>query len=223
MRIITSEAWRAAYPGAAAGFLAMDGVANPSNHPGLQRHMEAAQAALRSRFGGDLDLGTVPEIQAYRAYYRRFDKTYHVELQLQSVVRKGKSMHRPGALVAAMFSAELKNLLLTAGHDLDRLEGPVTVDVSRGDERYVTLAGREQVLKPGDMCMRDAEGILSSVLYGPDRRTRLGPGTRRALFAVYAPAGVGADRVHSHLQDLADAARLVSPEAEVEALEVLSA
>ena len=62
-------------------------------------------------------------IQAYAAYYERFNKTYHVQLQLESVALKGKSIPRVSALVEAMFMAELENLLLTAGHDLDVVQG----------------------------------------------------------------------------------------------------
>jgi DNA/RNA-binding domain of Phe-tRNA-synthetase-like protein len=55
-----------------------------------------------------------------------------------------------------MFMAELKNLLLIAGHDLEAVLAPVKLDVSDGSERYVQLNGQEQVLKPGDMMIADA-------------------------------------------------------------------
>jgi hypothetical protein len=41
------------------------------------------------------------------------------------------------ALVEAMFIAEVKNMLLTAGHDLDAVQLPITLDVSKGDGRYI--------------------------------------------------------------------------------------
>ena len=44
-------------------------------------------------------------------------------------------------------------------------------------------------MQPGDMYIRDHVGVVSSVLYGPDDRTRIVPGTRRVVFCVYAPAG----------------------------------
>jgi DNA/RNA-binding domain of Phe-tRNA-synthetase-like protein len=119
-----------------------------------------------------------------------------------------------------MFMAELKNLLLTAGHDLEAIQLPVRLDVSTGSERYILLNGQEQVLKPGDMMMADEQGIISSVLYGPDRRTRITPDTRRVLFAVYAPAGIGEQAVRQHLQDIQTDVMLVAPDAEVESLEV---
>ena len=71
-----------------------------------------------------------PVLQAYDAYYRQFKKTYHVQLQLESILFKGKSIPSVAALVEAMFMAEMNDLLLTAGHDLDALHLPP--DAGRG-------------------------------------------------------------------------------------------
>jgi DNA/RNA-binding domain of Phe-tRNA-synthetase-like protein len=218
-----SEAWKKAYPGAAVGVLAMRKVVNPEGHPALDKRKEELEAQLRSRFS-DYDraaLKALPTIQAYNDYYKRYKKTYHVQLQLESVVFKGKSIPRVAALVEAMFMAELKNLLLTAGHDLQAVQMPVGIDVAEGSERYIRLDGQEQELKPGDMMIADAEGVISCVLYGPDRRTRIRPETRQVLFTVYAPAGVGEQAVYDHLQDIQAHVLLVAPEAEVELLEVV--
>ena len=46
-------------------------------------------------------------IPAYNACYKGFKKTYHVQLQLESVALKGRSIPRVAALMEAMFMAEL--------------------------------------------------------------------------------------------------------------------
>jgi len=225
MNLAGSEAWRAAYPGACVGVLAMEGVANPRESPGLERNKRALEAELRSMYGSANrgGLRSHPAIAPYAAYYKRFDKTYHVFHQLESVVFKGKSIPRVAALVEAMFMAELKNLLLTAGHDLGSVQGGLWLDVAGEERTYILLNGREQPLKPGDMFIHDEVGILSSILYGPDQRTRITPSTTRALFTVYAPAGVGEPRVRAHLEEIADYARVVAPTATVESLQIVSA
>jgi DNA/RNA-binding domain of Phe-tRNA-synthetase-like protein len=159
-------------------------------------------------------------IQIYNAYFKRYKKTYHVQLQLESIALEGKSIPRVAALVEAMFMAELKNLLLTAGHDLDTIQMPIRLDVSNGSERYILLNGQEQVLKPGDMMMADTQGVISSVVYGPDRRTRITPDTRRVFFAVYAPPSIGEQAVYQHLQDIRTNVMIVAPGAAVESLKV---
>jgi len=220
--LIVSEAWKRAYPGAAVGVLIMRNVVNPESHAALDKRKEELENQLRARFS-DYDraaLKALPTIQAYNAYYKRFKKTYHVQLQLESVIFKGRSIPPMAALVEAMFMAELKNLLLTAGHDLEAVQMPVRLDVAKGGERYIRLNGQEQELKAGDMMMADARGIISCVLYGPDFRTRIIPETRHVLFTVYAPAGIGEQAVYDHLQDIQANVLLVAPEASTESLEV---
>jgi len=222
--LIVSEAWKATYPGAAQGLLVMRNVANPEHHPELEKRKAELEEQLRVRFAGydKAALAALPSVQPYVAYYGQFKKTYHVLLQLESVALKGKPLPRVAALVEAMFMTELKNQLITAGHDLDSLREPLRLDIARGDERYTLLTGREETLKAGDMFIADAEGVTSSILYGPDHRTRITPGTRNVLVTVYAPPGIESSTVHQHLDDMRAYVTLIAPEAKVELLKVYS-
>ncbi len=225
MDFIISEAFKAAYPGAAAGVLAMSDVENPTSHPALDTRKAELEEQLRAHFGSSdrAALMALPALQAYAAYYKRFKKTYHVQLQLESVAFKSKPIPRAAALVEAMFMAELQNLLLTAGHNAASIRGPVTLNVATGDERYTTISGQEQTLKPGDMFMSDEEGILSDVLYGLDQRTRITPETTEVLFTVYAPAGIEEIAINDHLRDIQANVLLIAPEAKTALLHVYRA
>lgn len=215
--VYLADGWRTAYPGASVGILALDGVENPREHAALVEQVRRVEAALRQQWAGAsrTELNQIPEFDAYRGYYRRFGKTYHVQLQFESVVLKGKPLRANGALVLAMFAAELGNRLLTAGHDRALIEGGLSIDVADGGQRYLGIGGQELALQPGDMYIRDEAGILSSVLYGPDDRSKITPGTRQALFCVYAPPGIPPEAVASHLADIAGNVRLVAPQAAV--------
>lgn len=217
-----SEAWKKAYPGAAVGILALRSVAIPQRSIALEEGKKELQRRLRSDFSGydRAALKALPVLKAYNQYYKRYKKTYHVQLQLESVVLKGKPISRAAALIEALFMAELKNLLLTAGHDMRAVQNPVGIDVANGRETYIRIDGQEQRLKQGDMFIADAQGVISSVLYGPDRRTQIVSGTRQTLFTVYAPPGIGEEAVYGHLQDIRANVLLVSPEAKVETLNV---
>jgi DNA/RNA-binding domain of Phe-tRNA-synthetase-like protein len=219
------ENWKKAYPGALVGALAMRGAANPPASAALDAQKEALEALLRDRYGplSRNDLKALPVLRPYTDYYRDFGKTYHVQLQLESLVFKGKAIPRVAGLVEAMFMAELKNLLLTAGHDLDAIQGRVVVDVAVGSESYVPFGGEPRALKPGDMFIRDEAGVLSSVIYGPADRAQIAPATTRVLFTVYAPPGIAVEQMRDHLNDLSDNVRIVAPRAEVEAMEVIGA
>ncbi|NLF00649.1 MAG: hypothetical protein GX601_06685 [Anaerolineales bacterium] len=225
MEIVVSERWRQAYPGAVVGVLAMRGVANPTQHAGLERRRVELEETLRVRYSGwdRAALKALPVLQAYDAYYRRFRKTYHVQLQLESVALKGKPIPSGAGLVATMFMAELRDLLLTAVHDLDAVEPPMCINVADGSERYVRMDGGDQELKASDMFIADARGILSSIIYGPDRRTSVVSETRAALFTTYAPPGVGPQAVRKHLMGICENVLVIAPEALVETLEVVVA
>lgn len=139
------------------------------------------------------------ELKIYSDYYKRFRKTYHVLLQLESVALKGKDIPVAPPFVQIMFMAELKNLLLTAVHDFAKISLPVTVRSAVGDETYVTMGGKAQTLKKGDLFMTDQEGIISSIIYGPDERTRVSSNSTEALYAIYAPPGISRQQIENHI------------------------
>jgi DNA/RNA-binding domain of Phe-tRNA-synthetase-like protein len=217
-----TEAWKAAYPEAHAGILVVRGAANPPQHAGLEKRKTDLEADLRTRFSG-VDrpaLLQLPELRAYDEYYRRFKKTYHIQLQLESIVFKGKPIPSVAALVEAMFMAEMEDLLLTAGHDLDVLRLPLTLGAASGMETYTLLRGEAQTLKAGDMYIRDGEGVISSVIYGPDRRTQIRPETKNAVYTAYAPPGITGEAVKNHLEHILRNIQIFAPEAEAEKLEI---
>jgi len=218
-------AWREACPGASFGLLALGGVRNPASDPAMAAEAERLERGLRERFGAlDRDaLRATPPLPAYAAWYKRFGQRYHVMMQLESVAQKGKPIPRVAALVEAMFVAELRSLLLTAGHDLDALDPPVVLGVGSGEKRFTAPGGKEAVVKPGDMFTRDRGGVLSAIVTGPSDRARIATETTAALFVAYAPPGIPADLVDAHLDEIERLARLVAPEAARTGREVVTA
>jgi len=217
-----TKAWRSAFPEAHTGVLVMQDVVNPASHAGLDSRKETLVEELRLRYEGleRSQLETISNLRVYAAYYKRFKKTYHVQLQLESIVFRGKSIPSVAALVEAMFMAEVKNMLLTAGHDLDALQLPVWLDVTKGTETYILMRGQPQQIKPGDMMISDGAGIISNIIYGPDQRTQIQPDTRNVIYTTYAPAGISKQAVTEHLQDIQEYVRLFSPHARTEMLQI---
>ncbi len=177
---------------------------------------------LRKKFANlnRADLKGMEPLKTYHDYYKRFKKTYHVLLQLESIVFKNKPIPKIATLVEVMFMAELKNLLLTAGHNLDVADIPIKLDVASGGEKYTLLNGQEKELLSGDMMISDSQGIISSIIYGPDKRTQITSDIQHVLFTVYAPPGIEKSKVFLHLQDIQNYVHIISPESEVELLKV---
>jgi DNA/RNA-binding domain of Phe-tRNA-synthetase-like protein len=162
-----------------------------------------------------------PVARAYAAYFKRYGQRYPVTHQARTIL-SGRPIESPSALVTAMFTAEIDTLVLTSGHDLDILAGPLTVDVCREGERYSKINGKEQTLAPGDMVVRDAEGVIASVVYGPDFRTRFRETTQAALFGAWCPAGLTRESAAGHLQALAALVRLEWPAAVIDVPRLLA-
>ena len=195
----------------------MQRAANPAESEALQKRKEALVETLRSRFAG-MDraaLRAIPTIRAYEDHYKRFDKTYHVRLQLESILFGHKPISAGPALVEAMFVAEVDSMLLTAAHDLDFVRLPLVVDAASGNESYTLMRGIAQAPKAGDMMISDQDGILSSIIYGPDSRTRLRAETTNAVFTVYGPAGISAEAIGAHLDQIGQNIKLFAPGARI--------
>jgi DNA/RNA-binding domain of Phe-tRNA-synthetase-like protein len=220
--ILISEKLRIIYPGGLIGAVLIKNVSNSGTSIELEKKKEELENALRTKYESisRSELGLTEPIKTYVNYYKRFKKTYHVLLQLESIVLKKKSIPNVAPLVETMFMAELKNLLLTAGHDMDAIRLPIRVDLSQGNERYILLNGQEKELAPGDMMMVDGIGVISCIIYGPDNRTQMTKNTKNVLFVVYAPPGINEGMLEQHLRDINQYIKIVSPDAILETLKV---
>jgi DNA/RNA-binding domain of Phe-tRNA-synthetase-like protein len=223
--ISATDEWRAAHRGGAIGLLELSGIdAAPTPNVIGDRKRET-ESRLRARYQGltRQDFSSLPVMSAYVRYYKRFGKTYHVQLQLESIVLKGKSLPDVTALVDANFVAEVETLVLTAGHDAAKLDGAVAIDVAHDGDEMTQMNGALKPLLAGDMIMRDASGVSCSIIYGQDNRSPISRETSHVLYVAYAPTGVGAEAVEAQLGKIEENVRLFAPEAVVEQRRVISA
>ena len=220
---ITRE-WKDAFPGASVGVLVMRNTVNPKNNPDLDNKMKGIEDEIRNNFSesGREGIRGLPTIRSYTEYYKKFKKTYHVMLQLESIALKNRNLPRISALVSAMFAAELKNQLLTAGHDISKLQRPIVLNIATGNESYTGMNGKVQNLNPDDMFISDNVGVISSIIYGPDNRTPITSDTTDVMFTVYGPAGISTEQIKNHLEDISSYVKLVSSDAVTDILEIYS-
>ena len=223
LTISPTNEWHTTHPGALIGLLELSGVTQPASSPALDERKRETEVRLRARYGGFTrqDFLALPVMAAYQRYYKRFDKTYHVQLQLESLVLKGKNLPNVSPLVDANFTAEVETLVLTAGHDVDKLFTPVTIDVSREGDQITQMNGAAKAIRPGDMVMRDAQGISCTIIYGQDERSPISAQTSHVLYVAYAPPGVPAESVDEQLRRIEENIRLFSPSAVAQRHELL--
>ena len=222
----TGTRWKEAKAGTSAGILVVRNAPNGPVGASVEAFRTETEESLRARCGS-MDRAALRDLPVYReyaAYYRRFVKTYHVLMQLESIVLKGKHIPKVSNLVTAMFAAELSSGVLTAGHDLDLLDLPLDASLASPDEEYALLGkGAVQKMKEGDLRVADGRGVIGSILYGPDNRSPIGPETKNVLYLIYGVPGVSRDAIRDHLERLWENVAPLSPDAVKERLDILTA
>ena len=224
LSISATDEWRTSHPGAVIGLLELTGIENTRPSLKLNERKQEIEARLRDRYKGFArqDFLSLPVISAYDRYYKRFNKTYHVHLQVESIVLKGKSLPSVSPAVDSNFMAEVETLVLTAGHDAAQLHRPISIDASREGDFMTQMNGTHKAIRAGDMVMRDAKAICCSIIYGQDDRSPVSPETSHVLYVAYAPAGVPTDLVDMQLRKIGGNIRLFSQAAKVEQHRLLS-
>jgi DNA/RNA-binding domain of Phe-tRNA-synthetase-like protein len=225
LSIAATDEWRAAHPGATIGLLELSGIDNTGSSDRLNSRKRDIEAHLQQRYRGfsRQEFLALPVLAAYDRYYRRFNKTYHLQLQIESIVLKGKTLPSVSPAVDANFMAEVETLVLTAGHDASRLTDSILVDVSRDGDHMTPMNGPARAIRAGDMIMRDTDGICCSIIYGQDARSPIAAATTRILYVAYAPSGVPTDAVDGQLRRAEEHVRLFAGTARVEQRRRLSA
>ena len=164
----------------------------------LEKEKRKIEADIRNNAKEYLESDT---IKKFNLFFKKFGKKYPIEYQIKSIA-SGKSFPSQYTVVEAMFMAELKNMYLTAGHDLDLIKGSLNTKITKGNEEYVNISEKEMKLKPEDIITLDGTGIISSVLFGPDKRTMITEKTRNYLFFAYFPYGEEDSKIRNHFEDI---------------------
>lgn len=168
------------------------------------------------------ELKALYPIQAYTAYYKKFGYSYPVLAQLESVLKGKKVLRTESGLLQAMFLSELESMLLTAGHDLSKLQLPLQLKAASGNETYQSISGNEVSAVRSDLMVCDGISVISSIMRGPDFKSRITKSTADVLFTIYAPPGIEKAYIEAGLQRLEGRIKAFSPSAITEILRVFS-
>lgn len=156
----------------------------------------------------------------YVRYYKKFNKTYHVMHQLESILR-GQEIQNGNPLVQILFLTELKHSILIACHDMDLTEGELTIGISREGETFLGAGEREVRLKDKDIILKDQKNILISIIYGQDHHTRITGETKNALYVVDGVPGLSKDAVEKTLEDITEYLHILDPQVKVVDMKII--
>ena len=186
------------YPTAIFGSLTINNQQNLKNHPGIEQAKRLIEKKIRETHPPPRE---DPIIQRYAAYFDRWGKTYPIQFQIDSI-KKGRTFPRVSTHVDTMFMAELENRILTSGHDRDTIQGTPVYDLADQGQEYTKINGKKQALQKNDVILKDDEGVLASILFGPAARTSIKMETVNPLYLAWCPARIDHETVDNHLSTI---------------------
>jgi len=186
------------YPTAIFGSLTINNQQNQKKHPDIEQAKRLIEKKIRETYPPPRD---DPIIQRYAAYFDRWGKTYPIEFQIDSI-KKGRTFPQVSTHVDTMFMAELENRILTSGHDRDTIQGRPVYELADQGQEYVKINGKKQALQKNDVILKDDDGILASILFGPSARTSIKMETVNPLYLAWCPASIDHETVDEHLSTI---------------------
>ena len=201
-----SPAAKDLFPDLKIGLLLIKNIKNAYLNDKMAIAKDSLIEDLKKQYGSlsRKDLIKTEVLQGYYSYYKSFTKTYHVLLQLESVIYKEKGIPLVSPVVQSMFMAELKNHFLTSVHDYSKIVESLYLDRTLGGELFTLFNGEQKSLKKDDLYIKDTKDIISNVLNGMDERTKVTLGTHTAMYNVYVPFSIEDQKILSHLDDMAN-------------------
>ena len=175
---------------------------------------EQELAALRQEMAG-YDRRAVFGEDPYVRYFKKYKKTYPVLQQLESYLLKGRPFPSGDPINEAAFLMELRTRALLGVHDADRIHGRAELFRSTEKLPFPGIRGEETHCYPGDVTGRDEEGIIFSLIAGPDARTCIRPDSVHVIYLVFGVPGVSPADIAGLQERLTDYVRILAPEAEI--------
>ena len=175
---------------------------------------ERELADCRTRFA-DYDRKAVFSENPYFRFFRKFKKTYPVMQQFESVLFKGRPFPEGNPAATLPFLAEICTQVLSGAHDIDCLDGPLTIFTPDSRLPFDRMRAVSTHTSPNDVCGRDGSGINFSMIARAGKRTGVHPDSRHIFYPVFgtpdtppAPILSTLDRIVSYVQVLAPAAEI---------------
>lgn len=148
-----------------------------------------------------------PWLAGYRKQHERFGVGGEMPAaaNLLRIIRETGGLPHINPIVDAYNLISASTLLSAGAHDFDRVEGPLRVVTTRGDEYYRPLGAAEAVpVSPGEFACRDDRKIICRMDIKQCEETRVSRDTRHILVYVQGCPEISQDELESGVQQMAD-------------------
>lgn len=152
----------------------------------------------------------------YYRFFKKFKKTYPVLLQAESVLFKGRPFPNENPVVELPFLLEICTFVLSGTHDIDYVDGPVTLFTPDAKIPFPGMRGEESHTYPNDICARDNSGIILSMIAGADARTYGRPESNHVFYPIFGTPDTTPEMLESALDRLTSYIRVLASDAQIE-------
>ena len=119
---------------------------------------------------------------ALKWYARSCNSIAGLPSDVSQTVPEGASLVKTADLAVRMLQASTEVAMTV--HDLARVESHVMLDTAQPGDALVSTRGEEIECHPGEPVLRDALGVVASLLTGSDSRTAVRSSTKSLLFCL---------------------------------------
>lgn len=149
-------------------------------------------------------------------YFRKYKKTFPVMMQVESFLLKDRPFGNDDPINQVAFLTELKLRGLVGTHDVDRMQGDITIYCPAQKEPFSGMHGQGTHVYPGDVTLKDDIGPFASMIAGADDRTCLGGGSLHVAYLIFGTPSHDAGLYESTKEQLEEYIETLAPGAAVE-------
>ena len=207
-RFVVAPAVFERLPDYCLGAVAAEGFDNGAEYPDIARMLDEAAADFAARHAG-AELRELPGIRACREAFQSLGMNpnrFPVSVEaLARRVQKSGSLPHINPLVDLGNAVSLRHVLPVGAHDVDRLEGDLTVRFSTPEDSFLPMGETQAEPMPeGELCYVSGHTVKTRRwLWRQSEDGKITPETRRVFFPIDGFARVNAAAVLSALEELA--------------------
>lgn len=178
------------FPGVVIGVVVIKDMDNHSHNDEVCQLLRTEEARQKKILTG-IELGTLPEITAWRDIYRKFGSNLHeYRSSIESLLRRARGGSKPlpqiNKLVDIYNYFSLKYHLPIGAEDLDKVKGDISLGFSDGTEKGIALGFEtEETPDVGEVIYKDDAGFICRKWNWREAdRTKIEETTSRAIMVM---------------------------------------
>jgi DNA/RNA-binding domain of Phe-tRNA-synthetase-like protein len=193
--------------GVRGAFAVLSGLDNRTSHPGLAIWREA----VARRMAAELHPGFIETDPVLRGFRELHDKVKRSNKRFVSSAEALVGLfQRKGVIPAVTPVVDVYNLvsletrLSLGAHDMARVVGAITLQLTSGGERFVPLGAVDpEAIQPGEYCYLDDSGeVLCRLEHRQCERTKVTPATTSCFYILQGNAATPRAMLDAALQRL---------------------